>query len=306
MNQRMRAESSTPAMPKTRSRGSFETRRATSHIASSGLETTMRIAFGRARKHLAHDVRDDALVGRDEVVAAHAGLARQAGGDHDDVGVRGRVVGVGAGHAGVELLDRGRLHDVERLALRDALDDVDEGDVGRAPSRRSAGRPWPRRFRRRRRSLCVSCGSGFYRTRATLPYHHHAHDRIPPTARRARRGRLRSPARRGRAVASPVVGKPRVPASRSDRRRRRADRPGNARRSPAQKVDPGVSAAALVERIGKPSISGRDRGQGLAPRDLDLLLLGRHADRQPHRRPRPARLGRRSRRRRSRRSARPE
>jgi hypothetical protein len=46
MNQRMRAESSTPAIPNTRSRGSPDTRRATSHIASSGLETTIRIAFG--------------------------------------------------------------------------------------------------------------------------------------------------------------------------------------------------------------------------------------------------------------------
>ncbi len=45
-NHRIRAESSTPAMPKTRSRGSFETRRATSHIASSGFETTIRIVSG--------------------------------------------------------------------------------------------------------------------------------------------------------------------------------------------------------------------------------------------------------------------
>ena len=42
----MRAESSTPAMPITRSRGKPETRRATSHIASSGFDTITRIAFG--------------------------------------------------------------------------------------------------------------------------------------------------------------------------------------------------------------------------------------------------------------------
>ena len=46
MKQRMRAESSTPAIPITRSRGKPETRRATSHIASSGLETTTRMQFG--------------------------------------------------------------------------------------------------------------------------------------------------------------------------------------------------------------------------------------------------------------------
>ncbi len=51
-NQRMRAESRTPAIPNTRSRGSLETRRATSHMASSGLETTMRIASGEPGRTL--------------------------------------------------------------------------------------------------------------------------------------------------------------------------------------------------------------------------------------------------------------
>ena len=52
MNQRMRAESRTPAMPKTRSRGSPETRRATSHMASSGFETMIRIASGEPGRTL--------------------------------------------------------------------------------------------------------------------------------------------------------------------------------------------------------------------------------------------------------------
>ena len=46
MNQRIRAESRIPAIPKTRSRGKAETRRATSHIASSGFETMIRTASG--------------------------------------------------------------------------------------------------------------------------------------------------------------------------------------------------------------------------------------------------------------------
>ncbi len=46
MNQRMRAASSTPAMPMTRSRGKPETRRATSHMASSGLVTMIRMVSG--------------------------------------------------------------------------------------------------------------------------------------------------------------------------------------------------------------------------------------------------------------------
>ena len=46
MNVRKRAESSTPAMPSTRSRGKPEARIATWHIASSGLVTTIRTASG--------------------------------------------------------------------------------------------------------------------------------------------------------------------------------------------------------------------------------------------------------------------
>ena len=44
-----RAVSRIPAMPKTRSFGKPETCFATWHIASSGFETTMRIASGDAR-----------------------------------------------------------------------------------------------------------------------------------------------------------------------------------------------------------------------------------------------------------------
>ena len=45
---RKRAESSTPAMPITRSRGSLASANATWHMASSGLVTTIRIVLGRA------------------------------------------------------------------------------------------------------------------------------------------------------------------------------------------------------------------------------------------------------------------
>ncbi len=46
MNVRNRAESSTPAMPRTRSRGKPDARIATWHMASRGLVTTIRIASG--------------------------------------------------------------------------------------------------------------------------------------------------------------------------------------------------------------------------------------------------------------------
>ena len=85
-----------PALPNTRSFGKPETLLATWHIASSGFETTIRIASGDCADRLLGDRADDLLVRRHEVVAAHPGLARHAGGDHDDVGAGGRLVAVRA------------------------------------------------------------------------------------------------------------------------------------------------------------------------------------------------------------------
>ena len=102
---------------------------ATWHIASSGLETTIRIASGRVRDHLLGDGADDLLVRRDEVVAAHPGLAREAGGDHDDLRAGGLLVAVRARDVRLVAEHGAHLVDVERLALRQVLDDVDEHDV---------------------------------------------------------------------------------------------------------------------------------------------------------------------------------
>ena len=87
-------------------------------------------AVGRILHHFADDRLHDVVIGVEQVVAAHAGLARDAGGDDDDVGVRGVFVVVGAGDVGVALLDGHGLEQVESFALRDAFDDVDENDVG--------------------------------------------------------------------------------------------------------------------------------------------------------------------------------
>src|SRR6185437_7584006 len=84
MNVEKRAVSRMPAIPNTRSFGQPETFFATWHIASSGFETTIRIASA-LRRHLLGHVLDDLLVGRDEVVARHAGRAGQPGGDDDDI-----------------------------------------------------------------------------------------------------------------------------------------------------------------------------------------------------------------------------
>ena len=116
-----RAVSRMPAMPSTRSRGQPETFLATWHIASSGLETIMRIASGERSDRLARDGADDLLVRRHEVVTAHAGLSREPGRDDDDVGARGLLVAVRAGDRRLVAEHRARLVQVERLALRQAL-----------------------------------------------------------------------------------------------------------------------------------------------------------------------------------------
>ena len=89
-----------------------------------------------------HDLEIDA----EQVVAAHAGLARDAGGDDDDVGAGDLGVGRGALELGVEALDGAGFGEVERLALRHAVDDVEQHDVAElldarpdAPASRRSG-----------------------------------------------------------------------------------------------------------------------------------------------------------------------
>ena len=72
---------------------------------------------------------DHAGVLADQVVARHAGRAREAGGDDHHVGALDRGVVGAAGHHRVEAVDRPGLHDVERLARRDAAEHVEQHDV---------------------------------------------------------------------------------------------------------------------------------------------------------------------------------
>ena len=81
--------------------------------------------FLDARADLAHDLGVDA----DQVVAAHARFTRHAGRDDDDVGAGDRLVVVGAFHDRVETLDRAGLDEIERLALGNALGDVEQDGV---------------------------------------------------------------------------------------------------------------------------------------------------------------------------------
>ena len=123
-----------PAWPSTRFFGNPVASWASAVISSSGLETTMTTAFGRVLGDVLGDAADDLGVDLEQVHPAHARLARQAGGDHDDVGALdllvARAVGAGgdADDLGLEALDRPGLVEVEREALGLALDDVGEHD----------------------------------------------------------------------------------------------------------------------------------------------------------------------------------
>jgi hypothetical protein len=72
---------------------------------------------------------DDLGVGPDQIVAAHPGLARNTGGDDDDIGAGDVGVVVRPRDDRVVALDRRALNDVERLPLRHAVDHVEQHDV---------------------------------------------------------------------------------------------------------------------------------------------------------------------------------
>jgi hypothetical protein len=81
--------------------------------------------FLDARADLFHHLQVDA----EKVVAAHAGLARHAGGDDAHIRALDPLVGIGAGERRVEAVDRRGFRDVEALALRNAFRDVEQDDV---------------------------------------------------------------------------------------------------------------------------------------------------------------------------------
>ena len=83
---RKRALSSTPAMPTTMWCGRPENSRSAQTIASSGLVMQITNAFGRVRLDALADRLHHLEVDAEQVVAAHARLAGDAGGDDDHVG----------------------------------------------------------------------------------------------------------------------------------------------------------------------------------------------------------------------------
>src|SRR5439155_21450746 len=85
--------------------------------------------LGAVLLDLLRDLFYDVGVGADQVVAAHARLAGDAGRDDYQLAPRRRGVVVGADHAGVEPFDRRGLPLVEPFALGYALDYVLEDDA---------------------------------------------------------------------------------------------------------------------------------------------------------------------------------
>jgi hypothetical protein len=75
------------------------------------------------------DRRHDLEVDAQEVVAAHAGLARHAGGDDHHVRALDVRIVLGAAVLGVEPVNGRGLGDVETFALGDAFGDVEEHHV---------------------------------------------------------------------------------------------------------------------------------------------------------------------------------
>ena len=98
-------------------------------MASSGFETTIRIASGEWPSDLAGDGADDLLVRGDEIVAAHIAGSRNACGDDDNIRLAALLVTGRADHVRLVAEHRACLVDVQSLARGKALLDVDEHDV---------------------------------------------------------------------------------------------------------------------------------------------------------------------------------
>ena len=151
MNARKRATSSAPAWPRMRCVGNFDAFQAVYTIASSGLETMIIIALGRMLGDAFRDRLHDLDVGGDQIIAAHAWLARNTGRNHDDIGIGGVGVIRCPGDSGIKALDRRALCQIEHLAFDDVLlfGNVENNDVAKFPLRRPTERRKRRHFPRR-------------------------------------------------------------------------------------------------------------------------------------------------------------
>ncbi len=65
-----------------------------------------------------------------QIIAAHAGLARKTGCDDDDIGVGGGPVIIGSGDVHVVAFHGTGFEQIKCFALRNAFHDVDQNDIG--------------------------------------------------------------------------------------------------------------------------------------------------------------------------------
>ena len=130
MNVRKRAVSSTPAIPITRFFGNFEIWCAVQHIASSGLVTSTRIAFGECFTTCSVTDLTTSIIRQQQIVAAHARFARQPRRDHHHVRIRGRLIIIGSGDAHVIAFDRAGLRAYPALFRSARLPHIHQDHVG--------------------------------------------------------------------------------------------------------------------------------------------------------------------------------
>src|SRR5205807_1856999 len=86
-------------------------------------------AIWRVLDSLADHVLHNFVVCVEQVVAAHAGFARNSSSDDDDVRIGGISVVVSADDVGVALFNWHGFEQVEAFTLRDSFDDVNEDNV---------------------------------------------------------------------------------------------------------------------------------------------------------------------------------
>ena len=96
---------------------------------------SVRRVFGNAFADGLHDFQIDAQ----EVVAAHARLARHTGGDDADIGAFNGGIVVGTGQLAVLAENRARLGNVQRLALGNAFGNVKQDDIAQFLTRGDMG-----------------------------------------------------------------------------------------------------------------------------------------------------------------------
>ena len=71
----------------------------------------------------------DRCIDAEQIIAAHAGFARDTGGDDHNVGAFDRSVRRRATELGVKTFDRSSLCKVQRFAFRNARDDIEHHDI---------------------------------------------------------------------------------------------------------------------------------------------------------------------------------